>query len=394
MHLPNKVQRESKICAIFKLTKQKDTTHHAMNIKSILILALAMTLLNCNSENKTKPLTLFVGTYTDTESEGIYKMQFDAENGKILSATLAAKITSPSYLAISSDKDFLYAVQEINDFENGAGAVTTFAMENDSLLETQTVSSGGAHPCHVSLSPLGAKLAVSNYTGGNVSIYNRGIDGKLSGPAAFMDHSKIDSTKTSHAHMAKWVNDDILIADLGLDALLAYKNEDAEMAKPKALVQLTEGAGPRHFTTTKNGRFLYVINELNSTINVFTKNDSGSYIGTHKVSTLAADFKGESFCADLHISQDGKFLYGSNRGENTIVIFSIDSATGGLTLVGRESVKGDWPRNFTIDPTGKFLLVANQNSNNITVFKRDSEKGTLTFLNEEKLAKPVCLVFL
>jgi 6-phosphogluconolactonase len=194
--------------------------------------------------------------------------------------------------------------------------------------------------------------------------------------------------------MAKWVNDDILIADLGLDALLAYKNEDAEMAKPKALVQLTEGAGPRHFTTTENGRFLYVINELNSTINVFTKNDSGSYIGTHKVSTLAADFKGESFCADLHISQDGKFLYGSNRGENTIVIFSIDSATGGLTLVGRESVKGDWPRNFTIDPTGKFLLVANQNSNNITVFKRDSEKGTLTFLNEEKLAKPVCLVFL
>lgn len=364
-----------------------------MNIKPVLILALAMTLLNCNPENETKPLTLFVGTYTDTESEGIYKLQFDAENGKILSTTLAAKAKSPSFLAISQDKDFLYAVQESNDFENGAGAVTAFAMENDSLIEIQTVSSGGAHPCHVSLSPSGDKLAVANYSGGNASIYNVAADGKLQ-PSAFMDHTQIDTTKTAHAHMAKWVNDDIYIADLGLDALLAYKDEAAEMAKPKAVLKLPEGAGPRHFTTTENGRFLYVINELNSTLTVFEKNADGIYSDIQNESTLAADFKGKSFCADLHISQDGKFLYGSNRGENTIVIFSIDQQTGRLSLVGRESVKGDWPRNFTLDPTGKFLLVANQNSNNITVFKRDIEKGTLTFLNEQKLAKPVCLVFL
>lgn len=365
-----------------------------MNIKSILILALAMTLLNCNEKDQTKSMTLFVGTYTDTESEGIYKLQFDTESGKILSTNLAAKITSPSYLAISEGKDFLYAVQEINDFENGAGAVTAFSMENDSLTKIQTVSSGGAHPCHVSLSPSGDKLAVANYTGGNASIYKVGIDGKLSGPSAFMDHNQIDSTKTPHTHMAKWANNNILIADLGLDALLEYKDEDAEMAKPKALLQLPEGAGPRHFTTTENGRFLYVINELNSSITVFEKNAEGDYLDIQNESTLASDFKGKSFCADLHISQDGKFLYGSNRGENTIVIFSIDQQTGRLTLVGRESVQGDWPRNFTLDPTGKFLLVANQKSNNITVFKRDIEKGTLTFLNEEKLAKPVCLVFL
>ena len=365
-----------------------------MNIKSILILTLAMTLLNCNEKDQTKPLTLFVGTYTDTESEGIYKLQFDTESGKIISTNLAAEITSPSYLAISENKDFLYAVQEINDFENGTGAITAFAMENDSLTEIQTVSSGGAHPCHVSVSPSGDKLSVSNYTGGNASIYKVGTNGKLSGPSAFMDHNLIDSTKTPHTHMTKWVNSDIYIADLGLNALFAYNDEDAEMAKPKVILQLSEGTGPRHFTTTKNGRFLYVINELNSTIAVFEKNESGTYVNLHKVSTVAADFKGESFCADIHISQDGKFLYGSNRGENSIVIFSIDQQTGRLTLVGRESVHGDWPRNFTMDPTGKFLLVANQKSNNITVFKRDIDKGTLTFLNEEKLAKPVCLVFL
>ena len=365
-----------------------------MNIKAIVLLALAMTVIQCSEQEETKLATLFVGTYTDAESEGIYKMQFDTETGKITNSTLAAEITSPSYLAISSKKDFLYAVQEINDFEDGAGAVTAFSMENNSLTELQTVSSMGAHPCHISLSPTGNKVAISNYTGGNASVYQVGADGRLTGPSAFMNHKEIDTTKAPHAHMAQWVNEDIYIADLGLDAVLAYDDKDAEMAKPKITLPLPEGAGPRHFTTTQNGNFLYVINELNSSITVFEKDASGNYSSKQNESTLAADFNGESFCADIHVSADGKFLYGSNRGENTIVIFSIDQQTGLLSLVGRESVKGDWPRNFTLDPTGKFLLVANQKSNNITVFKRDQEKGTLTFLNEEKLSKPVCLVFL
>jgi 6-phosphogluconolactonase len=365
-----------------------------MNIKPILILAIAMTLLNCNEKDEMKPVILFVGTYTDAESDGIYKLQFDTTNGEITSTNLAAKITSPSYLAISSNKDFLYTVQEINDFENGAGAVTTFTIQNDSLVEIQTVSSGGAHPCHVSLSPLGNKLAVSNYTGGNASIYKVGLDGKLSEPSAIIDHKLIDSTKVPHAHMTKWVNDNIHIADLGLNMVFEYKDEDLTLAKPKAMISLPEGAGPRHFVDAQNGKLLYVINELNSSISVFEKNAAGVYVAIQNESTLAADFKGDSFCADIHISEDGKFLYGSNRGENTIVIFSIDQQTGLLTLVGREGVHGDWPRNFTIDPTGKFLLVANQNSNNISVFKIDEELGTLTFLNEQKLSKPVCLVFL
>jgi len=261
-------------------------------------------------------------------------------------------------------------------------------------MELQTVSSKGAHPCHVSISPSGDKLAVSNYTGGNASVYKIGLDGKLSTPSALMNHNKIDTTKTAHAHMAEWIAGDIMIADLGLNALLQYEDIDATIAKPKARIALPKGSGPRHFTTTEKGRFLYVINELNSTITLFIKNDDGEYIGRQRVPTLAADFKGESFCADIKVSADGRFLYGSNRGENTIVIFSLDWSSGRLTLVGRESVKGDWPRNFTIDPTGKFLLVANQKSDNISVFKRDVKKGTLTFLHEQKLPKPVCLVFL
>ncbi|WP_238474500.1 lactonase family protein [Maribacter algarum] len=353
-----------------------------------------MSVIQCSEQKENKLATLFVGTYTDAESEGIYKMQFDSETGKLSASTLAAEITSPSYLAISKEKDFLYAVQEVNDFENGSGAVTGYTLKNDSLTKIQTVSSKGAHPCHLSLSPSEDKLAVANYSGGNASVYNRAADGKLSGPTAIMNHKQIDSTKTPHAHMVKWVNENIYIADLGLDAVLEYKDEDNALTEPSAKLQLPVGAGPRHFTTTENGRFMYVINELNSTITVFAKKDSGEYGGRQKLSTLAPDFEGESFCADIHISPDRRFLYGSNRGENTIVIFAIDKYTGDLALVGRESVHGDWPRNFTIDPTGKFLLVANQKSDNITVFKRDTEKGTLTFLNEEKLSKPVCLVFL
>lgn len=365
-----------------------------MNIKSIVLVALAITLLNCNKGNPTTLVTLFVGTYTDTESEGIYKLQFDTKSGEILNADLAAKITNPSYLAISQEKDFLYAVQEVDDFEGGSGAITAFTLKNDSLTEIQTVSSQGAHPCHIALAPTGNKLAVANYTGGNASVFTIDAEGKLVGPTAFMDHQQIDSTKTSHAHMAKWINGDIYIADLGLDALFQYKDENTIKAKSRAVLQLPEGVGPRHFTTTKNGKFLFVINELSSTIAVFERNALGSYTFNHIISTLADDFEGESFCADIHISQDEKFLYGSNRGENTIVIYSIDQYEGRISLVGRESVKGDWPRNFALDPTGNFLLVANQKSNNITVFKRDIEKGTLTFLNEQKLPKPVCLLFL
>lgn len=361
-----------------------------MNNKTLCILALAMTLLHCTPDNEPKSLTLYVGTYTDTESEGIYKLQFDVDSGKIVNSSLAAKIISPSYLAINSKKEVLYAVQEVNDFEDGAGAITAFSMVGDSLTEMQTVSSKGAHPCHVALSPSGSELAAANYTGGNASIYTVAEDGMLSGPTAVLDHRKIDTTRTSHAHMAQWVNDDLYIADLGLDAILGY-TANAEHSKT---LQLPAGAGPRHFTSTSNGKFVYVINELNSSISVFEREGTMGYRSIQNESTLAPYFKGKSYCADVHISADGRYLYGSNRGENTIVIFSIDQETGRLTLVGRESVKGDWPRNFTLDPTGNFLLVANQNSNNICVFRRDPEKGTLTFLNEEKLSKPVCLLFL
>jgi 6-phosphogluconolactonase len=156
---------------------------------------------------------------------------------------------------------------------------------------------------------------------------------------------------------------------------------------------MAQGAGPRHFTFNAQGNVMYVINELNSTLSVLKKQTDGGFSEIESLSTLADGFSGDSYCADIHLSPDGRFLYGSNRGENTIVVFAV-AQNGSLSLVGRSSVEGDWPRNFVIDPSGNFLLVANQKSDNITVFERDVEKGSLRFMHEISLSKPVCLEFL
>jgi 6-phosphogluconolactonase len=205
----------------------------------------------------------------------------------------------------------------------------------------------------------------------------------------------LDSTKTSHAHSALFSKGKLFVADLGLDMINAYPFLEGGIdATQREVLQLPEKAGPRHFVFNENASFLYVINELNSTITVYNSSEDGIYEVLETKSTVAGDFKGDSYCADIRLSPDGKFLYGSNRGENTIVIFEISQSSGKLSFVGREDVRGDWPRNFNIDPSGNFLLVANQRSNNITVYKRDKENGGLTFIHEIALPSPVCLEFL
>jgi len=355
----------------------------------VVVLALA-----CSEKPEEKPMyTLFVGTYTDGDSVGIYTYTFDANTGELSSKKLAAKLTNPSYLAISEDKKHLYAVQETDDFDSLGGGVTAFSLNKDLLELQNSMGTQGAHPCHVSFSGDG-HLAVANYTGGNVAIFSLNGDGSLADNPQVIDHKPLDSVKTSHAHMAQFNMDGLMVTDLGLDAVKRYRKEDGKFVQAEqASIPFEDGAGPRHFTFGNEGQLLYVINELNSTISVFERVENGNYQEVQVVPTLAPDFDGESFCADLHLSPDGKFLYGSNRGENTIVIFAVDGTSGKLELVGRESVRGDWPRNFSIDPTGEFLLVANKKTSNIVVFKRDTENGTLTFLNETEHPNPVCLVF-
>jgi 6-phosphogluconolactonase len=363
---------------------------------SYIIFSISLLILMGCSEKKqvTKTLPLFVGTYTDGESEGIYRFTFNSNSGTLEEKSLAAVLPNPSFLKISKNRTNLYAVQETANFDSLGGGVTAFKLK-DGLLELQnSMGTGGAHPCHVSLSNDGY-LAVSNYTGGNVSIFGLEDGGALKSDSQIIDHKVLDTVKTAHAHMAKFSVEGLFVSDLGLDAVKRYQNQNGQFKTAnQASLDLPDGAGPRHFVFGKKNEFLYIINELNSTIGVFQKNKDGKYSEIESKSTLDASFKGDSFCADIHLSADGKYLYGSNRGENSIVIFKVDQTTGKLQLVGRESVRGNWPRNFTIDPSGNFILVANQRSNNITVFKRNTENGTLQFLNETELPSPVCLEFL
>ena len=365
-----------------------------MRLYTSLLALLLLFGIGC-SENKKmeKKHQLFVGTYTDGDSKGIYKLTFNSSTGELGNQVLAAELANPSFLKISADKTNLYAVHEIADFDSLGGGVSAFTLK-DSVLELQNSrGTGGKGPCHVTLSDNGY-LAVSNYSSGNFAVFKLKQDGSLPENAQVVDHKVLDTSKTAHAHMANFVGNDLFVADLGLDAVKRYQLSGDEFTTAKqASLDMPEGAGPRHFTFGKNG-ILYVINELNSTITVFEKNANGDYEEIQTVETLASDFEGKSYCADIHLSADGKFLYGSNRGENTIVVFAVDENSGLLNVVGRTSVHGDWPRNFSLDPTGKFLLVANQRSNNITVYSRDQEQGTLEFLQEYKMPSPVCLEFL
>jgi len=362
---------------------------------AIVYIFIAVLFTNCKKQEQMKPETLFVGTYTDTDSEGIYSYQFDSNTGMLMNQKLEATLPNPSFLKVSPDENYLYAVQETNTFDSISGGVSAFAIEKDGLQLLNELSTGGAHPCHIGISADGKKLAVSNYSGANLALFEIDASGSLLPNKQMIDHKALDTTKTSHVHSAGFHNGELFTADLGLDAVKRYQiNENGFVPAAQSSIDLIKGDGPRHFTFSANKDFLYVINEYSSTITVYQKDDNEAYLKIASESTLTPNFEGKSYCADIHLSADGKFLYGSNRGENSIVIFEVDQNTGKLIRKHNEDIKGDWPRNFTIDPSGKFLLVANQKSDNIVVFSRDAQTGLLNFLHEVSLPMPVCLEFL
>ncbi len=361
-------------------------------IRYLVIFCFILQMSCSDSPKEVHMQTLYVGTYTDGSSEGIYSLKFNPEIGTLDSLELKAKLPNPSFLALSKDRDRLYAVQETADFDSLGGGVTAFSLKNDVLSLLNSKGTGGAHPCHVSISDEG-QLAVSNYTGGNVAIFDLAADGTL-GDRQLLNHNPGDTTGIAHAHKAHFNEEGLFVTDLGLDRVKRYtKQSYGWISGEQSELILPEGAGPRHFTFNTDKSILYVINELNATVTVFKRGEQGRYEDIQTLGTLAEGYEGPIACADIHLSPDGRFLYGSNRGENTIVIFKVDSTSGKLEVSGRESVRGDWPRNFTISPDGNFMLVANQRSNSITVFKRNVETGQLEYTSQFDLGAPVCLVF-
>jgi len=366
---------------------------------SIYLVLISIITLSCqNKKQNTQMLnssySFFIGTYTDTESKGIYKLRMD-EKGYFGELQLQAETVNPSFLCFANNGKNLLAVNEINTLD-GAGSVESYEIGEDLNLISRK-SSGGAHPCFVTANDDGLVLT-ANYTGGNTGLLKVDKDGKLSELLDVNQHEGSGTVEgrqdAPHAHSI-WFQpnkDRVIAVDLGTNELWISKiSKDKFKAVENNRIQLSEGAGPRHLTFHPNGKYLYVISELDNTISQVQISKNG-YELVSNTSTLPVEFDGTSYTADIHISSDGKFLYGSNRGHNSIVIYEV-SDNGNLSFVGHESTRGDHPRNFSLSPDGKYLLVANQNTNNLVSFSRDETTGLLTFVDELKVPKPVCILF-
>lgn len=363
---------------------------------TLLLLYISIAAYSCKQSSKNKmdhsAYSMYIGTYTDTESKGIYKITMD-EKGKFGELKLQAETMNPSYLCFANQGKNLLAVNEINSLD-GVGSVESYKI-GEQLELISRKSSGGAHPCFVTANDEGLVLT-ANYTGGNTGLLRIATDGKLSDLLDVNQHEGAGTVKgrqdAPHAHSIYFQpnKDRVIAVDLGTNELWISQIEGDQFT-PEAPNQIAmpDGAGPRHMAIHPNGKHIYVINELSNTISIL---DASTYQVINNVRTLPDDFNEKSYTADIHISSDGKFLYGSNRGHNSIVIYSI-LEDGNLEMIGHEPTRGDFPRNFSLSPDGSFLLVANQNSNNLVCFKRNKDNGLLTFVDEVSTPKPVCVLF-
>jgi len=351
---------------------------------------------------------VYIGTYTrNNRSQGIYQFLLDVRTGAMKETRLAAPTTNPSFLALHPNRRFLYAVGEMAAFAGRkSGAVSAFAIDpasgNLQLLNQQPTE--GGWPCHLIVDPPGRHVLLANYGGGNVAVLPIGPDGRLGQRTAFIQHTgKGPNPKRQEAAHAHSINLDpsgqfAFVADLGLDKIMIYRFDPekgtlAPHAPPFAAV--APGAGPRHFAFHPNGRFAYVINELDSTITAFAWDPLRAALTViHSVSTLPRDFTGENTTAEVVVHPNGRFLYGSNRGHNSIAIFAVNPADGRLAPLGHVSSGGKTPRNFNVDPTGRCLLAANQDSDNVVSFLIDSDTGALRATgNSVEIPMPVCVKF-
>ncbi|MFO1501655.1 MAG: lactonase family protein [Verrucomicrobiota bacterium] len=355
-------------------------------------------------------LLVYIGTYTGAKSKGIYVSRLDLATGQLSAPALAAESSSPSFLAIHPNHQFLYAVNEVGNFDGKkSGAVASFRIDRGSgrltLLNQQP--SGGDGPCHLNVDATGRAVLVANYGGGSCAAFSIGDDGRLTGPKAFIQHqgSSVNRQRQErpHAHgvYLDARNQFAFVPDLGLDRVLIYRFDPGEASltpNDPPFASVAPGSGPRHLAFDPANRFAYVINEMACTVTTFTLDAvRGQLQEVQTISTLPA---GEKLLpaystAEIEVHPSGRFLYGSNRGHDTVVVFAVDAQSGRLSLVQHQSTQGNIPRGFGIDPTGKYLLAANQNSDSVIGFAIDPSSGRLTPVGRPiEVGAPVCVKFL
>ena len=368
--------------------------------------ALLLTLALGPVATAADALWAFVGTYTGKASKGIYRVEFDPATGKLGTPELAAEVTSPSFLAVAPDRRHLFCVCEISDFKGKkAGGVASFALDARAgeLKPIDLESSVGAGPCHVVCDKQGKNVLVANYGGGSVAVLPVGPDGKLAPASAFVQHTGKGADKSRqeapHAHSVNLdaANKFAVVADLGLDRVFVYKFDPAAgkiTANDPPAVELPPGSGPRHFAFHPNGKYAYVNSEMASTLTALAYDaGKGEFKILNTLSTLPAPTKGNS-TAETVVHPNGRFVYTSNRGHNSIAIFAIDEATGKIKAIGHQGEGIKVPRNCNIDPSGRWMIVANQDGDSIIVFAIDPATGALTPTGQKAaVGSPVCVKF-
>ncbi|MDH4091396.1 MAG: lactonase family protein [Cyclobacteriaceae bacterium] len=372
-----------------------------MKTTTALIMIMSFFSLAQGQHSSPKIFNLLVGTYSSPDKSGIYIYTFNAETGEFTKKAETTGIANPSFLAITRDRKHVYAVTEV---DGGKGSVSAFSFDpvSGKLSHLNNASSGGDGPCYVTIDEKNRFVFVGNYSGGSLSAIPVNADGSLNNDIQTIQHTGSGVLKNqdkAHVHATVLSADDryLFVPDLGTDKVYVYK-VDYTKEKPlspadPAFASVTDGNGPRHFIFHQNGKYAYLIQEMSGVITAFDYVD-GKLASKQSVSSAPKDFSGKIDAADIHLSPDGKFLYGSLRGDiNELAIYAVDK-NGKLSYVGRQSTLGKIPRNFAIDPTGNFLLVANQNTNDIQIFKRDHKTGMLAPTGKKILVeKPVCLKF-
>ncbi len=374
-------------------------------------LALLLTMLHffCGAVAgaRAKEYLVYIGTYTHTASKGIYAYRFSPSTGDVVPLGLVAETAHPSYVIAHPNNRFLYAVNEHESATEPGNTITSFAMDTKTgkLTFLNRVSSKGVGPCHIAIDKTGKILVVANFGSGSVAAFPIHDDGTLGEATGFQQHSgsSVDPERQAgpHAHCVVFSPDNrfVIIADRGLDRVFVYRlntaNGSLEPNSPP-FIALHPGWGPRHLAFHPNGRYLYLISEMGSMMTTLEYDAaSGTLKELQSISALPEGFTGRSVSAEVQVDRAGRFVYGSNRGDNSIGVFAVDSNRGTLTPVQHVSTEGKIPRNFSLDPTGAYLFAANQESASVVIFRVDPKKGTLTPTGKvlKDATEPSCVLF-
>lgn len=366
--------------------------------------ALVLTLFTFATAASAAEFLVFAGTYTRGTSKGIYSYRFDTKTGKLKPLGLAAEVLNASFLVTDPKHRFVYAV---NEGGRGGNSVSGFSLDpkTGKLAFLNQVPSNGEGPCHLALDRTGRWLAVANYNNGTMALYPVNADGRLGEAVAVEKHegSSVNPGRQRgpHAHEVVFSPDNryLLLSDLGLDKIFVYRFDAGKgtlTPNEPAFAQVPPGSGVRHMAFHPNGRLLYAIEEMGSNITAFHYDPAqGTLHDFQNISTLPANFKGQSSGAEIAVNAKGTVVYASNRGSDTIAVFNIDPAKFTLTAVDHAPVLGKTPRHFALDPTGEYLFAANQDSNDISMFKVQASTGQLQPASRvvTDLAMPVCVLF-